>query len=190
MIEDIELIARELIENSVAPKQNRMAAHEHKAVTELLVSKDKELKETLKLAAEQDEVEKEIEMVRAEVSVQDQHIKALQGQLKEAETLLASTIYQAKQKLANISRSSPVLSEDLIKYSHRISASNAVCAPLNWQQVDPRRPYPTDMEMRSRTASVPAAAACDCPKLWRTWWKFEGSGRENLAYHLLWQIQV
>ena len=63
LIEDIELIARELIENSVAPKQNRMAAHEHKAVTELLVSKDKELKETLKLAAEQGEVEKEIEMV-------------------------------------------------------------------------------------------------------------------------------
>merc|ERR1712083_452378 len=78
-------------------------------------------------------VEKEIEM----------------GQLKEAETLLASTIYQAKQKLANISRSSPVLSEDLIKYSHRISASNAVCAPLNWQQGDPRRPYPTDMDLRS-----------------------------------------
>ena len=68
LIEDIELIARELIENSVAPKQNRMAAHEHKAVTELLVTKDKELKETLKLAAEQGEVEKEIEMVRGKYS--------------------------------------------------------------------------------------------------------------------------
>ena len=67
LIEDIELIARELIENSVAPKQNRMAAHEHKAVTELLVTKDKELKETLKLAAEQGEVEKEIEMVKREL---------------------------------------------------------------------------------------------------------------------------
>ena len=64
LIEDIELIARELIENSVAPKQNRMAAQDHKAVTELLVAKDKELKETLKLAAEQGEVEKEIELVR------------------------------------------------------------------------------------------------------------------------------
>jgi mediator of RNA polymerase II transcription subunit 4 len=149
LIEDIDLIARELIENSVAPKQNRMAAPEHKAVTELLVAKDKELKAALKLAAEQGEVEKEIECVRAEVAVQDQHIRALQGQLKEAETLLASTIYTAKQKLANISRSTPVLSEDLIKYSHRISASNAVCAPLNWQQGDPRRPYPTDLELRS-----------------------------------------
>ena len=30
LIEDIELISRELIENSVAPKQNRMAAPDHK----------------------------------------------------------------------------------------------------------------------------------------------------------------
>ena len=41
-----------------------------------------------------------------------------------------------------------MLSEDLIKYSHKISASNAVCAPLSWRQGDPRRPYPTDIEMR------------------------------------------
>ena len=75
-------------------------------------------------------------------------LKALTTQLKEAESLLSSTIYQAKQKLENISRTAPVASEDLIKYSHKISASNAVCAPLNWLQGDPRRPYPTDIEMR------------------------------------------
>ena len=45
-------------------------------------------------------------------------------------------------------KDNPVSSEELIKYSHRISASNAVCAPLTWQQGDPRRPYPTDIEMR------------------------------------------
>ena len=58
---------------------------------------------------------------------------------------------QAKQKLDSIGRAkeSPVSSEDLIKYAHRVSASNAVCAPLNWQQGDPRRPYPTDIEMRN-----------------------------------------
>lgn len=32
--------------------------------------------------------------------------------------------------------------------NYRISASNAICAPLTWQQGDPRRPYPTDIEMR------------------------------------------
>jgi len=36
-----------------------------------------------------------------------------------------------------------VSSEELIRYGHRISASNAVCAPLNWAQGDARRPYPT-----------------------------------------------
>ena len=148
LIEDIELIARELVENAVAPKQKRLPSQEHKAVTELLVAKDKELKEALRVATEQREVEREISKVRAEVERQDQSIKALTSQLKEAETLLASTVYQAKQKLESISRGEPVLSEELIKYSHKISASNAVCAPLNWQQGDPRRPYPTDIEMR------------------------------------------
>ena len=69
---------------------------------------------------------------------------------QEAETLLSTAIFQAKQKLDSIGRAkeNPVSSEELIKYSHRISASNAVCAPLTWQQGDPRRPYPTDIEMR------------------------------------------
>lgn len=59
--------------------------------------------------------------------------------------LQATAIYQAKQKLQSISRANkrPVPSEDLIKFAHRISASNAVYAPLTWQQGDPRRPYPT-----------------------------------------------
>ena len=62
----------------------------------------------------------------------------------------STAIYQARQKLDSIQKSkeNPVSSEELIKYAHRISASNAVSAPLNWQQGDPRRPYPTDMEMR------------------------------------------
>jgi mediator of RNA polymerase II transcription subunit 4 len=52
----------------------------------------------------------------------------------------------------------PVPSEDLIKYGHRISASNAVSAPLNWQQGDPRRPYPTDGEMRLGFLARPESA--------------------------------
>lgn len=44
-----------------------------------------------------------------------------------------------------------ISSDLLIKpflFSHRISASNAISAPLTWQQGDLRRPYPTDIEMR------------------------------------------
>jgi len=160
LIDDIELIAKELLENCVQPKQKRMSADEHKALTKLLVSKDKDLKEALKLAAEQGEVEQTIVEVREEVEKQDEHILQLQRQLKDAEVQLSTLIFQAKQKLDSIERAgkASVMSEDLIKYSHKISASSAVCAPLNWQQGDPRRPYPTDMEMRQGFLS-----RCDQP---------------------------
>ena len=63
----------------------------------------------------------------------------------------ATAIYQAKQKLVSIGKANdhPISSEELIKYSHRISASHAVAAPYNWEVGDQRRPYPTDMEMRA-----------------------------------------
>ena len=75
LIEDIELIAKEMIENTMAPKQKRMSAVDHKAISDLLVSKDKELKEALKVTGEQREVEKEINKVRVDVDRQDQSIK-------------------------------------------------------------------------------------------------------------------
>ncbi|XP_067010315.1 mediator of RNA polymerase II transcription subunit 4 [Anabrus simplex] len=150
LIDDIELIAKELIENTIAQKHLKLTSSEHAQVTELLVAKDLELKETLKLADEQAKINQRMESLKSEVDRQDQFIQQLQRQLKEAEQILATAIFQAKQKLQSIARANkrPVTSEDLIKFAHRISASNAVCAPLTWQQGDPRRPYPTDIEMR------------------------------------------
>jgi len=151
LVDDIELISKELIENSVKPKQNKMSGTDHDALSQLLVEKDRELKQTMALASRQGEVEKNIQALNVQVKKLDDAIKELQKKFKDAETVLATAIFQANQKLDSISRAkeSPVSSEELIKYAHRISASNAVCAPLNWQQGDPRRPYPTDMEMRN-----------------------------------------
>uniref|UniRef100_A0A2K5ILU3 Mediator of RNA polymerase II transcription subunit 4 n=1 Tax=Colobus angolensis palliatus TaxID=336983 RepID=A0A2K5ILU3_COLAP len=75
-----------------------------------------------------------------------------QKELEEAYLyFLATAVYQAKEKLKSIekARKGAISSEEIIKYAHRISASNAVCAPLTWVPGDPRRPYPTDLEMRS-----------------------------------------
>ncbi|KAJ9590034.1 hypothetical protein L9F63_016850 [Diploptera punctata] len=150
LIDDIELISKELIENTIAQKHQKLSSSEHLLITELLVAKDNELKEVLKLANEQAKINHKMEALKGEVERQDQFIQQLQRQLKEAEQILATAIYQAKQKLQSIARANkrPVPSEDLIKFAHKISASNAVCAPLTWQQGDPRRPYPTDIEMR------------------------------------------
>lgn len=150
IIEDIGLISKEIIENAIAMKHQKLCGAEQVLLTELLVLKDNELKETLKLASEQAEINQKMDLLRAEVDKLDQDIQNLQRQLKEAEQILATAIYQAKQKLQSINRANkrPVSSEDLIKFAHRISSSNAVCAPLTWQPGDPRRPYPTDIEMR------------------------------------------
>jgi len=150
LVDDIELIAKEMIENTIAQKHLKLSSTEHAQLTDLLVAKDNELKATLKKAAEQAKIDLKMEALKVEVDKQDQDIQQLQRQLKEAEQILATAIYQAKQKLQSIARANkrPVPSEELIKFAHRISASNAVCAPLTWQQGDPRRPYPTDIEMR------------------------------------------
>lgn len=134
-----------MIENTIVPKPAKLSTIEHGQLTNLLVSKDSELKLMLKSADEQAKTNLKMEALKAEVDRQDQDIQQLQKQLKEAEQILATAIYQAKQKLRSISRANkrPVPSEELIKFAHRISASNAICAPLTWQQGDPRRPYPT-----------------------------------------------
>jgi mediator of RNA polymerase II transcription subunit 4 len=116
----------------------------------LLVAKDNELKQLLKLSEEQTKIDKKINLLKIQVGKYDQEINQLQKQLKEAEQILSTAIFQAKQKLASIAKANekPINSEELIKYSYRISASHAVSAPITWQHGDLRRPYPTDIEMR------------------------------------------
>lgn len=150
IVDDIEIISKELIENTIAPKHQKISSADHAQLVELLVSKDKELKSTLQLAADQAGIERKMDGLRDQVRKQDHEINQLQKQLKEAEHILATSIFQARQKLASIAKATkrPVSSDELIKFAHRISASNAICAPLTWQQGDLRRPYPTDIEMR------------------------------------------
>ncbi|CAD7092558.1 unnamed protein product [Hermetia illucens] len=150
LIDDIEIIAKQLIENAMTPKHLRVPAVETTALVDLLVSKDEEFRSMLQLAAEQEKIEQKMNAYRAQVEIQDREINQLQKQLKEAEQILSTALFQARQKLNSIARANkrPVSSEELIKYAHRISASNAICAPLTWMQGDLRRPYPTDIEMR------------------------------------------
>ena len=150
IIDDLELISKEMIENAISPKHMKLSGPDYSLLTDLLVAKDNELKDTLKLATEQAQIDRKMNTLKAEVERRDNDINQLQKQLKEAEQILSTAIYQANQKLQSINRANkrPVPSEELIKFAHRISASNAICAPLTWQQGDPRRPYPTDIEMR------------------------------------------
>ena len=78
----------------------------------------------------------------------DTDIKNLLLYLKEAEQVLASAVYQSRQKLSMIKKAKPLPSELIIRYAHKISAGFGVCCPENWTLDNPIRPYPTDVDMR------------------------------------------
>ncbi|XP_054385015.1 mediator of RNA polymerase II transcription subunit 4 isoform X8 [Pongo abelii] len=136
---------------AISRNQKLLQAGEENQVLELLIHRDGEFQELMKLALNQGKIHHEMQVLEKEVEKRDSDIQQLQKQLKEAEQILATAVYQAKEKLKSIekARKGAISSEEIIKYAHRISASNAVCAPLTWVPGDPRRPYPTDLEMRS-----------------------------------------
>lgn len=75
----------------------------------------------------------------------------LQGRLKEAEQILSNTLHLTKQKTETIkaAEDTQLNLDDIVRYAHRISVGYSVAAPANWMPGDPRRPYPTDLEMRA-----------------------------------------
>ncbi|MGH0143098.1 UNVERIFIED_CONTAM: hypothetical protein FKN15_029789 [Acipenser sinensis] len=125
---------------------------EESQILELLVQRDGEFQELMKVAQEQGKVHQEMQLLEKEVEKRDSDIQQLQKQLKEAEHILATAVYQAKEKLKSIekARKGSISSEEIIKYAHRISASNAVCAPLTWvpDVLTPQYPWQSsDMSM-------------------------------------------
>uniref|UniRef100_A0A8C7EPN1 Mediator of RNA polymerase II transcription subunit 4 n=1 Tax=Neovison vison TaxID=452646 RepID=A0A8C7EPN1_NEOVI len=139
-LEDLEVLSRELIEMlAISRNQKLLPPDEENQVLELLIHRDGEFQELMKLALNQGKIHHEMQVLEKEVEKRDSDIQQLQKQLKEAEQILTCVYIVV----------SAISSEEIIKYAHRISASNAVCAPLTWVPGDPRRPYPTDLEMRS-----------------------------------------
>nr|XP_040057183.1 mediator of RNA polymerase II transcription subunit 4 isoform X1 [Gasterosteus aculeatus aculeatus] len=158
VVDDLEVLSRELIEMLALSRSQKLPQPGEDTqvprcavILELLVQRDREFLQLMEVAQQQGKVHQEMQLLEKEVEKRDSDIQQLQKQLKEAEHILATAVYQAKEKLKSIdkARKGSISSEEIIKYAHRISASNAVCAPLNWVPGDPRRPYPTDLEMRS-----------------------------------------
>jgi hypothetical protein len=85
------MCAREMIENAIGLKQAGSRSGETVWLTELLVAKDTELRQCLRLASHQATINHTMDMLRAEVDKLDQDIQLLQRQLKEAEQILVST---------------------------------------------------------------------------------------------------
>lgn len=110
-----------MIENSNAPKHQKISQNDHGQLVDLLITKDNEMKSVLKLAEEQAQIEQKMIALKQKVHLRDQQIKRLQRRLKDSEEILSRALFQARQKLASIAVATkkPVPSEELIKYAYR-----------------------------------------------------------------------
>ena len=117
-------------------------------LTKLLVQKQSELDKFIEIAMEQQIMHEKINKVKTSLVTIESQIKYLITCLKEAEQILSSAVYQSKIKLDMIKKAKPLPSEEIISYAYKISSENAVCCPENWVPDNPKRPYPTDSDMR------------------------------------------
>lgn len=119
-------------------------------LVELLLEKDQQIKLTLEEVGVQCELQKKIDMLRSDCSKSDMQIRACQLQLKKSEVLLNTALFYCRQKLSTMAKAvrNPVDVDEIVRFSHRISATHGVSAPDNWLQGDPRRPYPNQEEIR------------------------------------------
>lgn len=82
-------------------------------------------------------------------------------------------------------------SEELIKYAHKISSSHAVAAPYNWEQGDPRRPYPIDLEMRQGLLCQQSGLSLNPPEQPQQQFATAGDGQSSFdkpsGSHFMWQ---
>uniref|UniRef100_F6X3B3 Mediator of RNA polymerase II transcription subunit 4 n=1 Tax=Ciona intestinalis TaxID=7719 RepID=F6X3B3_CIOIN len=151
LVDDVDLVIRLISDSAIGNRRKTENVKNFCILPEyLLLQKNKKLADLTEVACQQQKLEVKVKATRAEIAMKDTEIKCLQKHLKAAEQLLGTALHQAKEKLKSFDQANKgsVMSEDIIKYAHKISASCSTAAPLNWTPGDQRRPYPQDIEMR------------------------------------------
>jgi hypothetical protein len=117
-------------------------------LTKILIQKQTELNRFCDVAYQQQILHEKIQKVKNSLSTTETNVKCLITYLKETESIVSSAVYESKLKLDMIKKSKAIPSEELVRYAHKISSDNGVCCPENWNIDNPKRPYPTDADMR------------------------------------------
>ena len=95
--------------------------------------------------------------------------KSLHAALAESESILSKALFQAHQRLDVVAEAwrAQFSVEDLVRFARLISASHAAQAPPGWALGDPRRPYPSDDQMKDsilrRLPEVPLTSTAVLP---------------------------
>ncbi|CAJ0916964.1 unnamed protein product, partial [Mesorhabditis belari] len=130
---------------------------EYLHLAQLFETKQAEIKKLLdKVSAYQKRAAliEELEKMRGE---QGHDHSKVEADLKCADSLLMHMIFQANERLKTMkaAEEQPVNTEQVIQMAHQISKGFSVASPLNWQQGDASRPFPTEVELKIGHLSAP-----------------------------------
>ncbi|XP_055346962.1 mediator of RNA polymerase II transcription subunit 4-like [Paramacrobiotus metropolitanus] len=117
----------------------------------LLAERQSDFDKLVADAIKEAEIEATIQGLSSEADRLKDQVMVFQTRLKEAEQILSNALHMAKQKTETVKAAdeAQLTLDDIIRYAHRISVGFSAAAPANWMPGDPRRPYPTEVEMRA-----------------------------------------
>ncbi|KAL3319657.1 Mediator of RNA polymerase II transcription subunit 4 [Cichlidogyrus casuarinus] len=103
------------------------------------------------MVSEQLERQNKVLLLKKKCLEADKVIESCQNDLRKCECVLSTALYYSRQKIDSMTKSikNPVNPEELIKFSHKISACNGAVAPTNWTESEAIRPYPSKGVIRS-----------------------------------------
>ncbi|XP_037930012.1 mediator of RNA polymerase II transcription subunit 4-like [Teleopsis dalmanni] len=139
IIDDIELISKEIIEKLIKPQCTEESLKERSALVDLLLYKHKELQDCHDIALEQCEIQNEIDKINAEINEVQREIVKDSKKLMEVEAKLTNAVYDVQQCLKTYkeAKQRPIDTEEAIKFAYEIANSTK------------EHPYPSLTQMKA-----------------------------------------
>jgi len=124
LVDEVEKLTTEVFE---AVQEGNQAEN----LLELLMKKDQQLTESLRIADIQLQLHQQITECNAQIELYNGRITRYQKKLSEASDSLLPALSQAKKRLKIIQEAEDkkINAEDIVKYSHKLCAHHANIAP-------------------------------------------------------------
>ncbi|KAE9553603.1 hypothetical protein FO519_003198 [Halicephalobus sp. NKZ332] len=118
-------------------------------VTNLFYNKADLFRKLVRRVNVREETEQYVQNLEKRASNLNQIVVEKAADTQEAFNVLAASSFLAKKTLSKAEQESKYVEpEEIVRFSHLISKNFSVCSPHFWQQGDPMRPFPTDMQFR------------------------------------------
>ncbi|KAL5256389.1 hypothetical protein ACHWQZ_G011574 [Mnemiopsis leidyi] len=121
------------------------------AITTQIIEKQNIINEIIQEAEEQEEIQRQIAVEKQEYHRLESEVNKLQQQLRQSQQVLEMVVASANEKTEQTQavKEKQCTVRDLLSYAHLISSSYSNQMPANWTELDYRRPWPTDLDMRA-----------------------------------------